>query len=68
VKVAAGGSTEVVAGGPDGKVFVGPTSAQFGRTLVDRETLYVVSSGAVFNPDTGAYDDVEGGKIVAARV
>lgn len=68
VKVTGAGTTEVVAGGADGALFVGPTSAQFGRKAGDRNVLYVVSSGARFNPATGMYEDVEGGKITAVRV
>ncbi|KAF2178009.1 hypothetical protein K469DRAFT_643356 [Zopfia rhizophila CBS 207.26] len=68
VRVAADGEVKVIAGGPDGALFIGPTSAQLGRTPLDREVVYVVSSGAVFNPSTGGFDSVEGGKIVAVKV
>jgi hypothetical protein len=68
VRIAADGEAKVVAGGPEGSVFIGPTSAQLGRTLVDRHVVYVVSSGAVFNSATGNYESVEGGKVVSVKL
>jgi hypothetical protein len=68
IRVKANGDLEVVIGGPDGDVFVGPTSAQLGRTLLDCDTLYVVSSGAVFDPETLTFVDVEPGKITAVKL
>jgi hypothetical protein len=68
VRVKTNEETEVIAGGPDGAVLVGPTSAQLGRTPLDWDVVYVVSSGAVFNPSTGSYDSMEGGKVVAVRL
>ncbi|KAJ9655171.1 hypothetical protein H2201_008868 [Coniosporium apollinis] len=55
---------------PDGTVTVvagnltGPTSAQFGRTK-DKNTLYVVTSGAMITPDPINVTFAEGGKVVA---
>ena len=68
VEVASNGETEIIAGGPDGALFVGPTSAQLGRTPQDRNVVYVVSSGAVFDPSTGGFNSVEGGKVVAVKL
>ncbi|KAF2175375.1 hypothetical protein K469DRAFT_683979 [Zopfia rhizophila CBS 207.26] len=69
VRVTAQGKAKIIAGGPDGALFHGPTSAQFGRTPLDRNVVYVVSSGATFNPSASSgFDFVEGGKVVAVTV
>lgn len=67
-RVAADGKVEVIAGGPDGALFHGPTSAQLGRTSIDCKVVYVVSSGAIFSPSASSLNFVEGGKIVAVEV
>jgi len=40
-----------------------PTSAQFGRTLRDRKTLYVTTAGGLGVPVNGT--EVVGGQLVA---
>ncbi|KAH8702791.1 quino protein amine dehydrogenase beta chain-like protein [Phaeosphaeriaceae sp. PMI808] len=68
-RVSADGEVQVIAGGPDGALFHGPTSAQFGRTPLDRDIVYVVSSGATFNQSAiSGFDFLEGGKVVAVKV
>jgi len=67
-RVTANGEVEVIAGGPDGALFHGPTSAQMGRTSIDCKVVYVVSSGAIFSPSASSLNFVEGGKIVAVEV
>ncbi|KAI1108755.1 hypothetical protein F5Y14DRAFT_62588 [Nemania sp. NC0429] len=56
------GSSEVVAGALTELTVAGPTSAAFGRTARDRETLYVVTNGASSGPVNGI---TEPAKIVA---
>jgi hypothetical protein len=63
LKVIAGGTKEVLAAGSDGVAW--PTSAQFGRTDADRNTIYVTSSG---NPTALVLGNFEGGKILAVRL
>jgi hypothetical protein len=67
LEVKADGNVKAVVSGVDGTL-TGPTSAQFGRTTRDWDVLYVVDSGSVFNPMTGGFDSVEGGKVVAVRL
>lgn len=63
LKVTPGGTTEVLAASSDGVAW--PTSAQFGRTDEDINTIYVTSSG---NPASLVFGKFEGGKILAVRV
>jgi hypothetical protein len=67
LKVTDGGKVEEIVRGSDGTL-VGPTSAQLGRTSRDRDVLYVVDSGSVFNPQTSGFDSVEGGKVVSVKL
>lgn len=45
VYVSAAGVRTQVAGGSNSTIFAKPTAARFGRTLVDRQTLYVTTTG-----------------------
>jgi hypothetical protein len=64
LRVTAGGAKPVVvASGSDGVAW--PTSAQFGRTDADRDTVYVTSSG---NPTSLVVGKYEGGKILSVKV
>lgn len=60
------GDWKVIVGNLNSTVVAGATSAAFGRTSRDRNTLYVVTSGAQAGPVNGTY--TEGGKVVAVRI
>lgn len=62
-KVSLNGQVEVIAGDLDSTTVAGATTVAFGRTKVDRRTLYMVTSRAIYAPVNGTF--VEGGKIVA---
>jgi hypothetical protein len=66
VLVKPNGETEVLAGDPQSSVLPGPTSAAFGRTVNDANTIYVTTSGALFAPINGTY--TEGAKVVAVKL
>jgi hypothetical protein len=63
LKVTIGGKVHVVATGADGVAW--PTSAQFGRTDADKNTIYVTSSG---NPIALVFGKFEGGKVLAVKM
>lgn len=66
VKISRGGVETEVAGNINSTAIAGPTSARFGRTLMDLTTLYVTTNGGLTGPVDGTI--VEGGKIVAVDV
>ncbi|EJD42398.1 NHL repeat-containing protein [Auricularia subglabra TFB-10046 SS5] len=59
VRLSSDGKRTHVTGGPESTDFATPTTAQFGRTDADRETLYVV---------TGGVRDESGNALSAAKV
>ncbi|KAF2140440.1 uncharacterized protein K452DRAFT_230064 [Aplosporella prunicola CBS 121167] len=61
-KVTADGKVTVLAGGETLSDLAGLTSVAFGRGSADKNSLYVVTSGALANPVNGTFS--EGGKIV----
>lgn len=65
VRVSRNGSVTSVAGSIGSLAVAGCTSAQFGRGILDRETLYVVTDGGLERPVNGTI--TEGGKVVAIR-
>ena len=52
---AGGGSALVIAGSPNSTVLAGPSACQFGRTLVDRKSLYVTTNGGLAGYFTGNF-------------
>lgn len=60
------GSYAVVEGGVGQITVAGDTAAAFGRGTKDKDTLYVVTSGAQAGPVNGTY--TEGGKVVAIDI
>ncbi|UKZ83923.1 hypothetical protein TrVFT333_011738 [Trichoderma virens FT-333] len=60
------GENQVIAGNLNSSFIAGDTSVAFGRTIRDKNVLYVVTSGATFSPVNGTY--TEGGKIVALQI
>ena len=63
-KVDARGTVQMLAGGINDTVLEGATSAQFGRTSLDRDVLYIGTNGGMLAP-VGA---VHGGQIAAVNV
>ena len=57
------GTMEIIAGVVDTTEIAEPTSAQFGRTLIDRDVLYVTTAGGLAFPIDG--NVVVGGQVVA---
>ncbi|CAG5179566.1 uncharacterized protein ALTATR162_LOCUS9350 [Alternaria atra] len=66
VRVDAGGTRSLVAGGVNSTLIAGATSAAFGRTWIDQDILYVTTAGGQAAPVNGTY--TEAGKIVAIYV
>ncbi|EJD41873.1 hypothetical protein AURDEDRAFT_68231 [Auricularia subglabra TFB-10046 SS5] len=64
--VASNGTVAPIAGSIDSTLIPNPTSAQFGRTIVDAGTLYVTTAGGLASPVNGTF--IEGGKVVAIDV
>ncbi|KAF2262000.1 NHL repeat-containing protein [Lojkania enalia] len=62
------GEVKTVASKLGGKVFYGPTSVRFGRTRLDRNIAYAVTSGASWNSSDGSFTPIEGGKVIAIKV
>lgn len=60
------GERKVIAGNLNSTVVPSSTSAAFGRTKKDKNTLYVVTSGTEAAPVNGTY--IEPGKVVALDV
>ncbi|KAL7907728.1 hypothetical protein GGI35DRAFT_454671 [Trichoderma velutinum] len=60
------GEDKVIAGNLNSSLIAGATSAAFGRTIRDKHTLYVVTTGAALSPVNGTF--IEGGKIVALDI
>lgn len=56
------GNVSVVVGNLNSAILAGATAAQFGRTLVDKDVLYVTTNGGLAVPVNGTY--TEGGKVV----
>jgi hypothetical protein len=64
-KVGPRGNVEVLAGGINDTVVEGATSAQFGRTILDRDVLYVGTNGGILAPVDGV---IHGGQILVVNV
>lgn len=60
------GAVAPIAGSIGSTLIPNPTSAQFGRTIVDAGTLYVTTAGGLAAPVNGTF--IEGGKVVAIDV
>lgn len=56
------GNVSTVIGGAESLEIEGATAAQFGRTILDRQILYITTNGGIPNPVNGS---AVGGKIVA---
>lgn len=63
LRISPNGKSVVVAGSISELTVAGATAAAFGRKPLDRDVLYVVTSGALAGPVNGTI--TEGGKIVA---
>ncbi|MCJ1376948.1 hypothetical protein MMC17_000038 [Xylographa soralifera] len=63
VEITAEGAEFVIAGNLNSTVVAGSTAAQFGRTVFDRNVLYVTTNGGIVAP----VDEyiIDGGKVVA---
>lgn len=66
MQVTMGGNETLIAGELNSTVVAGATSAALGRTKMDKNVVYVVTSGAQAGPVNGIY--TEGGKVVAVPV
>lgn len=64
--VTPGGTVTVLAGNVNSTILVGDTSAAFGRTEWDRDTLYVVTNGGMAGAVPG--HDIVGGKVIRVDV
>ena len=64
-RVQPGGKVEALAGGPNDLVLEGATSAQFGRTRMDQDVLYIGTNGGILAPVQGV---VHGGQLLAINV
>jgi len=62
-KVTPSGQVKVILGGVNSTIVEGDTAAQFGRTLLDRFTLYVTTNGGIAGRVSGT--EVVGGKVLA---
>ncbi|KNG81697.1 hypothetical protein ANOM_011457 [Aspergillus nomiae NRRL 13137] len=56
------GTVRVILGSNNSSVIAGDTAAQFGRTCIDEDILYITTNGGMANPVNGT---VVGGKVVA---
>lgn len=61
-KVTPSGEVSVVLGGANESLIEGDTAAQFGRTPIDRDVLYITTNGGLVNPVDGP---ATGGKVIA---
>lgn len=59
------GETQVIAGSLNSSSIPNPTSGAFGRTLMDRNVLYVTTGGGAAAPINGTF--VEGGAVISFR-
>lgn len=50
IKATIDGGVTIIAGGVDETTMIGCSSAAFGRTRLDRDTLYITSNGGLANP------------------
>lgn len=64
-RVQPGGNVQALAGGPNDLILEGATSAQFGRTRMDQDVLYIGTNGGILAPVQGV---VHGGQILAINV
>lgn len=64
-RVSPQGKVDVLVGGVNDTVLEGATSAQFGRTEVDKDVLYVGTNGGLLAPVDGI---VHGGQLAAINV
>ena len=63
VEITAEGGGFTIVGNLNSTVIAGSTAAQFGRTLLDRNVLYVTTNGGIAGPVDGYI--IDGGKVVA---
>jgi hypothetical protein len=64
-RVNSAGAVTVLAGGPNDCTLEGATSAQFGRTAMDKGVLYVGTNGGLLVPVDG---QVHGGQLLAVNI
>jgi len=64
-RVSQEGKVDVLAGGVNDTVLEGATSAQFGRTQMDQQVLYIGTNGGILAPVDG---QIHGGQIAAINV
>jgi hypothetical protein len=60
------GKVTVLAGSTNSTILEGDTSAAFGRTKLDRNTLYVVTNGGIAGHPAGS--PIVGGKVLAVNI
>ncbi|KAL9093031.1 MAG: hypothetical protein Q9165_004169 [Trypethelium subeluteriae] len=58
------GSVDILAGGVHDPTLAGCTSAQFGRTSLDHDVLYIGTNGGILSPVNG----IHGGQVLALNV
>ena len=66
VEITSAGVEFVVAGSLNSTAVAGSTAAQFGRTPVDKNVLYVTTNGGIADPVDGHI--INGGKVVAVEL
>ena len=59
------GAVDILIGGPNSLVLEGCTSAQLGRTRLDKNVLYIGTNGGLLAPVDG---QIHGGQLVAVNV
>src|SRR2546421_12664749 len=64
-RVSQEGRLDTIAGGPNGNVLEGATSAQFGRTHMDHGVLYIGTNGGILAPVNW---EIHGGQLAAINV
>ncbi|KAF2228595.1 hypothetical protein EV356DRAFT_433840, partial [Viridothelium virens] len=60
-RVSLNGSVSILAGGSNDPTLEGCTSAQFGRTSLDHDVLYIGTNGGILSP----VDGIHGGQVLA---
>ena len=65
-QVSADGHTAAFVGDPTSTVLQGITSARFGRTILDRDVLYLSTQGGLLEDPPGS--EVHGGQLLAVNI
>ncbi|MCJ1475534.1 hypothetical protein MMC13_004197 [Lambiella insularis] len=64
-RVSQKGTVDILVGGPNSLVVEGCTSAQLGRTRLDKDVLYIGTNGGILAPVDG---QIHGGQLIAVNV